>query len=191
MFPEWKSALVAAAGLAGVLASPTATSPAPVTLTQGIVHGTSTVLADTTVNKYLGIPYAHATRFERAVGVAASERDIDATQWGDKCPQTNTGSAAMLDGEVDDSEDCLFVNVYAPDTAASEGNKTVLVWIYGGGLQTGNSGRSCVLLYYSTIHSLIQTHQRIRRIVIRCQPGHHPRVIQLSSQRYVWVSLIV
>lgn len=34
----------------------------------------------------------------------------------------------------EESEDCLFLNVYAPATPATSKGRAVLFWIYGGGL---------------------------------------------------------
>jgi len=39
-----------------------------------------------------------------------------------------------------ESEDCLFLNVFAPSTPAPAGGRAVLFWIYGGALQFGSAG---------------------------------------------------
>lgn len=41
-----------------------------------------------------------------------------------------------------ESEDCLYLNVYAPSTPAAGKGRAVLFWIYGGSLQFGNAGRT-------------------------------------------------
>lgn len=41
-------------------------------------------------------------------------------------------------GYPGESEDCLYLNVYAPATGA---DKPVMFWIYGGGLQFGTAGQ--------------------------------------------------
>lgn len=38
-----------------------------------------------------------------------------------------------------ESEDCLYLNVYAPSTASESGGRAVMFWIYGGSLQFGNA----------------------------------------------------
>ncbi len=43
-------------------------------------------------------------------------------------------------GVADESEDCLYLNVYAPANSTGAG-LPVLVWIYGGDLQKGSAGR--------------------------------------------------
>ena len=41
-----------------------------------------------------------------------------------------------------ESEDCLYLNVYAPSTPAGGKGRPVMYWIYGGSLQFGNAGQS-------------------------------------------------
>ena len=40
-----------------------------------------------------------------------------------------------------ESEDCLYLNVYAPATPPPPGGRAVLYWIYGGALQFGTAGQ--------------------------------------------------
>lgn len=40
----------------------------------------------------------------------------------------------------EESEDCLYLNVYAPATPAGGKGRAVMFWIYGGSLQFGNAG---------------------------------------------------
>jgi hypothetical protein len=42
---------------------------------------------------------------------------------------------------AEESEDCLYLNVYAPATPAGGASKAVMFWIYGGALQFGNAGQ--------------------------------------------------
>jgi carboxylesterase type B len=41
----------------------------------------------------------------------------------------------------EESEDCLYLNVYAPATPAGGNGRAVMFWIYGGSLQFGNAGQ--------------------------------------------------
>jgi len=41
----------------------------------------------------------------------------------------------------EESEDCLYLNVYVPDAPAPPGGRTVMFWIYGGSLQFGTAGQ--------------------------------------------------
>ena len=40
-----------------------------------------------------------------------------------------------------ESEDCLYLNVYAPSTPPPLGGYAVMFWIYGGSLQFGTAGQ--------------------------------------------------
>lgn len=50
-----------------------------------------------------------------------------------------------------ESEDCLYLNVFAPSTPAPAGGRAVLFWIYGGSLQSGNAGRWILSSFRSPI----------------------------------------
>jgi len=39
--------------------------------------------------------------------------------------------------DTDVSEDCLYLNIYAPINSQSKPNRTVMVWIHGGGFRSG------------------------------------------------------
>jgi hypothetical protein len=45
-----------------------------------------------------------------------------------------------------ESEDCLYLNVYAPATPAGGSGRAVLFWIYGGSLQFGTAGKTTWIL---------------------------------------------
>jgi carboxylesterase type B len=45
-----------------------------------------------------------------------------------------------------ESEDCLYLNVYAPATPAGGAGRAVLFWIYGGSLQFGTAGKMIRML---------------------------------------------
>lgn len=100
-----------------------------VTLAAGKLTGTGTdILA------FKGIPYAKAPiatlRWHAPVDADPWTGTLDATKFGPQCMQA--GTAPM-------SEDCLFINVWAPKTAvASNGKLPVLVWVFGGSFHGGN-----------------------------------------------------
>lgn len=45
----------------------------------------------------------------------------------------------MWNSNVPISEDCLYLNIYVPETAKKERNLPVMIWIYGGGFWSGCS----------------------------------------------------
>ena len=101
---------------------------------------------------YKGIRYATAGRWEYPTQVTAWDGTYDATRYGHCCYQPR----AFYDEEFNEkkyfyynefrkgetytySEDCLFLNIWTPDTV-SEGSKLpVLFYIHGGGF-TGGCG---------------------------------------------------
>ncbi|KAI5368281.1 putative carboxylesterase, type B, carboxylesterase type B, carboxylesterase type B, active [Septoria linicola] len=126
-----------------------------VTLEVGVVEGTTTSLpaATAAVNKYLGIPFADPpTRFAPPERAQAAGQKINATAFKPACIQQFAGSDLVAGftkavfnnpGGVppEESEDCLYLNIYAPSTPAPCDGRAVLFWLYGGSLQFGNAGQ--------------------------------------------------
>ncbi|KAF5673553.1 para-nitrobenzyl esterase [Fusarium circinatum] len=112
-----------------------------VSLEQGTIVGTATIVnaASPTVHKFLGVPFAESPpkRFAPPEPVKKSKDKILAQKWSPKCIE-NAAPGPLVD-DAEQSEDCLYLNVYVPDTATS--NKAVMFWIYGGDLQFGNAGQ--------------------------------------------------
>lgn len=99
------------------------------------------------INKFLGIRYATAGRFEYAKEITSWDGVYDASKYGANPIQRaafeeyqQTGSfyeREFRDGlDLKYDEDCLFLNIYAPENAE---NCPVLVVIYGGGNMKGES----------------------------------------------------
>ena len=112
-----------------------AQTPAPVVKTSsGAVRGTTR----DQVRQYFGIPYAAPPvgplRW-RAPQPAASWTGVrEAAKFGATCAQLKTlGDFA----DPSTSEDCLFINVFAPEKKGAK--KPVMAWIHGGGLTVGQS----------------------------------------------------
>ena len=93
-----------------------------------------------TVDIFHGIPYAEAPvgklRFQKPVPKQSLTSDgtpFPATKHGNICYQMNM---FPMEG-LTKSEDCLFLNIYAP--SARKAPLPVMVWIHGGGFMTGAS----------------------------------------------------
>jgi para-nitrobenzyl esterase len=93
------------------------------------------------IEKYLGIPYAAPPtgdlRWKPPQAPARWQGTRDAGAFGGTCPQT---TAVGEFGAPSTTEDCLYLNVFAPTSRASSGKKLpVMFWIPGGGLFAGGS----------------------------------------------------
>jgi para-nitrobenzyl esterase len=108
---------------------------------QGLLRGVAT---DTTV-VFRGIPYAAPPvgnlRWRPPQAPARHRGVRDATQFASHCPQV-----AGAFGQGSTTEDCLFLNVFAPNPLHGRdrdgdrfGLHPVMVWIHGGALVTGES----------------------------------------------------
>jgi carboxylesterase type B len=102
------------------------------------------------VNKFLGIPYAEppvgALRWRPPVTKKPENYTINATAYGDCCIQYQ-GSATvyteyLLLDEIPEgfptSENCLSLNIWTP-TTKNKKLLPVMLWIHGGGLNSGCS----------------------------------------------------
>jgi para-nitrobenzyl esterase len=91
-------------------------------------------------SEYAGIPYAAppvgALRWAPPQPVAPWPGVLDATHFGNRCVQGTGWDPGYSTPKL--TEDCLYLNVYAPATAQK--NLPVLVWIHGGGF-TGGAGQ--------------------------------------------------
>ena len=92
------------------------------------------------VTAYLGIPYAAAARWHRPEPVTAWTGARAATRLAPGPPQPATAlpAAAALPGtDVEaTAEDCLYLNVWAPDGVTSA---PVMVWLPGGAFISGSA----------------------------------------------------
>lgn len=94
---------------------------------------------------FLGIPFAGSTsgagRFRPAPNASAWEGVLDATRFGNSCPQGHHRVPGMA-ASGPRAEDCLVLNIYTPGT--DSGRRPVLLWIHGGGFTLGSGSE---LLY--------------------------------------------
>ncbi len=91
---------------------------------------------DAGIMSFLGIPYAHAGRFEPPGPARPWTTVRDATAPGPQAPQR----PGMLDQVLGTAawpmhEDCLMLNVYTP--GCDDGRRPVMVWIHGGAFTNG------------------------------------------------------
>jgi carboxylesterase 2 len=118
-----------------------------VTLDSGVVVGTATrVLNQPSVtglaSAYLGIPFASSPplRFAPPTSPSPWKEPLVAQKLPPACLQAfGTGATAARTEEyfntppplAGESEDCLYLNVYAPPDASPSNLKPVMFWIYG------------------------------------------------------------
>ncbi|WP_421934833.1 carboxylesterase/lipase family protein [Phenylobacterium sp.] len=128
----WKTALAAAVSL---LFAASALAAAPTARTEtGVVRGVTTG----EVSAYLGLPYAAPP-----IGPLRWRPPQPAKPWSSLRPATSFAPACLqtgvsMPGETPPktSEDCLYLNVWAP-AHPPEGGAAVIVWIHGGGYANG------------------------------------------------------
>jgi carboxylesterase type B len=129
---------------------------------------TSLPSATATVNKFLGIPFADLPpkRFFPPTQTEAWKKPLNVSAWKLACiQQFNCGFAdykvihasvtntyfldpaearalviqAFNNEHPPESEDCLYLNVYAPSSLPPLGGYPVMFWIYGGPLEFGDA----------------------------------------------------
>lgn len=113
------------------------------TLPYATVAGTTTSLPSATapVNKFLGVPFAKTPpeRFEPPSAPDQAASVVDAAAFKPACIQQFAGLPAIRnftesvfnEPPPQESEDCLYLNVYAPSSPAPPGGRAVMFWIYG------------------------------------------------------------
>jgi len=111
------------------------------------------------VNEWLGIPYAAppvgALRWQPPQPPTPWTTTLQATAFANECTQPSGKTGPPAPGS---SEDCLYLNVYAPATGGS--NLPVMFHIHGGGLFLG-SGAGNYTLLASTGEVIVSTNYRL------------------------------
>ncbi|KAJ7166862.1 Alpha/Beta hydrolase protein [Mycena filopes] len=115
-------------------------APVPtISLNYGVFQGA----VDGNLSTFLGVPFAQpAVRFSAPLPPTFLHGIQDATAFGPACPQQALSPVALpivIPVESPISEDCLKLNVFAPRATSPLSKLPVLVWIYGGGFEVGNS----------------------------------------------------
>jgi para-nitrobenzyl esterase len=133
------AALVWLAAIGGGSAAPQ--TPPLVRVDSGELQG----VIDDGVASYKGVPFAAppvgGLRWRPPQPVARWTGVRQAAEFGADCMQGRFGPppASGAPSARGPSEDCLFLNVWSPASAASGAKLPVMVWIYGGGFTGGSS----------------------------------------------------
>ncbi|XP_045169235.2 acetylcholinesterase-like [Mercenaria mercenaria] len=100
------------------------------------------------LHKFLGIPFAEPPvgdlRFKKPVPKLSLTTTLDAFAYNNACVQ------AYQFPNVSYAEDCLYLNIYAPERKNETDKLSVMIWIYGGGFHFGDS--NMYLADYLSIH---------------------------------------
>jgi len=97
------------------------------------------------VSEFLGIQFATAERFEEPRDVLIYSDLVVAQNFGDQSPQVPGFMEEILNTKsVPASEDCLYLNIWAPkiNDASATKLKPVLFWIHGGAYTNGTAATS-------------------------------------------------
>lgn len=122
-----------------------ATSAYPrVSTTSGILNGVS----NGSVNVFLGVPYSQPPignlRWRTALPINASGTEVNATKFGPACGQLSASLGVFLRAGIStlptkESEDCLFLNIWAPKHGTQ---LPVIIFLHGGGYLSGSSNET-------------------------------------------------
>jgi para-nitrobenzyl esterase len=128
-----------ALALAGFVVSQAVYGASPVVQTPlGAARGKT--IDDGKVKAFLGLPYASPAvgdlRWKAPTPATPWKGEREATQFAHRCEQLPIW-ADYIFLDPGPSEDCLYLNVYAPANATAASKLPVMFWIHGGGYTAG------------------------------------------------------
>jgi para-nitrobenzyl esterase len=117
-----------------------------ITLSDGVVVGE----VDGATRRFLGIPFAApptgARRWLAPEPPEPWDTPLDASEFSAACPQLGSTTSP----EPSENEDCLYLNVWAPDSVPS-GSLPVMIWFHGGSNTAGSTGDNIPFLQPPTL----------------------------------------
>ncbi|XP_064455054.1 cholinesterase 1-like [Ornithodoros turicata] len=113
-----------------------------VSTTSGRISGAVEPTWGIAIARFLGIPYAKpplgSLRYRPPEPASPWQGVLETKEFRAACAQANGSFPPETPWLVDKrivSEDCLFLNIWAPQTCTKR--KAILIWIHGGGFRTG------------------------------------------------------
>ncbi|XP_054714286.1 acetylcholinesterase-1-like [Uloborus diversus] len=104
--------------------------------------GKSATYNGSPLREFLGIPFAQPPigdlRFRKPLPLSPQSNILYAQTMPPACPQYVPYDYPWYDNMPLKSEDCLYLNIWAPKSATQE-KKAVMFWIYGGGFTYGSN----------------------------------------------------
>ena len=127
--------------IAGVLCDSFVTLPTKL----GHITGLSSSIDINNATKYYTVfkkvPFAKPPvgdlRFRKPVPHGPWNGKLDATRFGPSCIQPLDQQAVPYLPNMNQSEDCLFLNIYVPAGSSTSNKKSVMIWVHGGRYQYG------------------------------------------------------
>lgn len=148
IFPRAASAAIATSACTLLYALPLAAhassviAPPQVTVADGIIVGARETLDARSLDVFRGVPYAApptgSHRWREPQPVAPWPGKREAKQFAPRCMQM-ADAPGMTFRSQSMSEDCLYLNVWAPEARADSGKLPVLVYFHGGGFSYGDA----------------------------------------------------
>lgn len=107
-------------------------------------YGTVQGFTEDNICRWYGIPFAKPPvgelRFKRAVEPDSSEEIRSCTKMGPAPVKFAGGRFARLTRtDTPQSEDCLYLNIWAPENRSAKSSLPVFIYIFGGGCHTGEA----------------------------------------------------